>query len=216
MARLYSDLYGAGRYYYDLDSAPGIVSPGVGSVSFGGLVPIAVERSEVFRTPATATLTINLLAPASDTILMPNVAALAYVGQIAAEQRILILTPTNPPDYSNAQETAPTILYINTITPTTGLVSLSELTLNVTQGGNILTVTPGVASLSNGTGVPTLIFSVIGVGSSVMNGLTPGLVTTLAIDLADGAAITVYGLAPTIDVGFVWRDVEQPPALTWA
>lgn len=216
MARLYSDLYGAGRYYYDLDSAPGIVSPGVGSVSFGGLVPIAVERSEVFRTPATATLTINLLAPSSDTILMPNVAALAYVGQIAAEQRILILTPTNPPDYSNAQETAPTILYINTITPTTGLVSLSELTLNVTQGGNILTVTPGVASLSNGTGVPTLIFSVIGVGSSVMNGLTPGLVTTLAIDLADGAAITVYGLAPTIDVGFVWRDVEQPPALTWA
>lgn len=216
MARLFSDLYGAGRYYYDLDSAPGLVSPGVGLVSFVGQIPIAVERSEVFRTPATATLTINLLAPSSDTILLPNVAALAYVGQIAAEQRILIVTPTNQPDYSNAQETAPTILYINTITPTTGLVSLSELTLNVTQGGNILTVTPGVASLSNGTGVPTLIFSVIGVGSSVMNGLTPGLVTTLAIDLADGAAITVYGLAPTIDVGFVWRDVEQPPALTWA
>jgi hypothetical protein len=216
MARLYSDLYGAGRYYYDLDSAPGVVSPGVGLVIFVGQIPIAVERSEVFRTPATATLTINLLAPSSDTILMPNVAALAYVGQIAAEQRILILTPTNPPDYGTPAEYIPTLVCVRNISPTTGAVSLSALALNVSQGGNILTVTPGVASLSNGTGVPTLIFSVIGVGSSAMNGLAPDLVTTLVIDLADGTAITVNGLAPTVEIGFVWRDVEQPPALTWA
>lgn len=216
MARLWSDLRGSGRYWYDLDSAPGIVSPGVGAVSFGGLIPIAVERVEVFRTPATAALTINLLSPSSDTILMPARAALAYVGQIAAEQRILIVTPTNPPDYGAPQELAPTILYINTITPTTGLVRLSALTINVTQGGNVLIITPGVASLSNVTGVPTLIFSVIGVSSQVMNGLVPGLVTTLAIDAVEVATLTVNGFAPTIDVGFVWRDVDAPPALNWA
>lgn len=216
MARLYSDLYGAGRYYFDLDSAPGIVTPGVGSVSFGGLVPIAVEPSSVFRTPATAALTLNLLAPASDTFLLPAQATLALSGQIAGELRQQVITPTNPPDYGTPQELAPTILYINTITPTTGLVQLSALALNVTQGGNIVTVSPGVASLSLGSGQPTLIFSVIGVGSVSMNGLAPGLVTTLAIDMGEGVTLTVNGLAPTIDVGFVWRDVEQPPALNWA
>ena len=216
MARLYSDLYGAGRYYYDLDSAPGIVTPGVGAVSFGGLVPIAVQPTSVFRTPATAALAVNLLATGLGVPLSPAVGLLTSAGLIAGELRQVTVTPTNPPDYGTPQQLVPTLLYIDTITPTTGLARLSALTLNVTQGGNVLIVTPGVASLSNGTGVPTLIFSVIGVGSSVMNGLTPGLVTTLAIDLADGAAITVYGLAPTIDVGFVWRDVEQPPALTWA
>jgi len=216
MARLYSDLYGAGRYYYDLDSAPGVVSPGVGSVSFSGLVPIPVEASTVFRTPATAALTLSLLAPVSDTILSPATAVLSSAGQIAGELRQITLTPTASPDYTDAPETPPTILYINTITPTTAAVRISNLALNVTQGGNILTVSPGVSSLSMLTGVPTLIFSVIGVGSASVNGLVPDLQTTLAIDLEEGTVLTVEGFAPTIDVGFVWRDVEAPPALTWS
>lgn len=216
MARLFSDLRGVGRYYYDLDSAPGVVSPGVGSVSFSGQVPIAVEPSSVFRTPATATLTLSLLVPASDTILSPNKATLSTVGQIASELRQIVLTPTSFPDYTDAPETPPTILYINTITPTTGAARISNLTLNVTQGGNILTVSPGVSSLSMLTGAPTLIFSVIGVGSASVNGLAPSLQTTLAIDLEESAALTVEGFAPTIDVGFVWRDVDAPPALSWS
>ena len=216
MARLFSDLYGVGRYYYDLDSAPGVVSPGVGSVLFSGQVPIAVEPSSVFRTPATATLTLSLLAPASDTILSPATAALSSVGQIASELLQITVTPSSAPDYTDAPETPPTIVYINTITPTTGAVRISNLTLNVTQGGNILTVSPGVSSLSMLTGTPTLIFSVIGVGSASVNGLVPDLQTTLAIDLEEGAALTVEGFAPTVEVGFVWRDVDAPPALTWS
>lgn len=185
-------------------------------MSFSGQVPIAVEPSSVFRTPATATLTLSLLAPASDTILSPNKATLSTVGQIASELRQIVLTPTSFPDYTDAPETPPTILYINTITPTTGAVRISNLTLNVTQGGNILTVSPGVSSLSLLTGVPTLIFSVIGVGSASVNGLVPSLQTTLAIDIDDVGLLTVEGFAPTVDVGFVWRDVEAPPALTWS
>jgi len=216
MARLWSDIRGASQYWYDLDSAPGLVSPGVGSVSFVGQIPIAVQPASVFRTPATATLTANLLVPGLGVPLSPAVGLLTSSGLIASELRQATVTPTYPPDYSAQVDNAPTILYIATITPATGSVALSPLTLNVSQGGNIVIVTPQKADLSIGGYQSTLIFSVIDVGAVSMLGLAPSLKTEVTLTVPGFDSPVVIGLAPTVEIGFVWRDVERPPALTWA
>jgi len=217
MARLWSDIRGTGQCWYDLDSAPGILSPGVGDVVYVGHIPIAVQPASVFRTPATATLTFNGQSVSSAVSLIPGVGSLTSAGQIPSELRQATVTPTYPPDYSTLPSAlAPTILYIATITPTTGSVRISNLTLNVTQGGNILIVSPGVAALSIGGTQSTLIFSVIGLGGVTINGLAPSLDTQLTLSMPTVESITVNGLVPTVEIGFVWRDVEAPPALTWS
>lgn len=216
MARLWSDIRGGGQYWYDLDSAPGFVSPGVGSVVIAGQIPIAVEPASVFRTPETATLTVNLLGPGLGVPISPNVGLLTSSGLIAGELRQATVTPSYPPDYADPVTFAPTILYIATITPNTAAVALSPLTLNVTQGGNILTVSPQKAELTLYGYQSTLIFSVIGVGGVSMDGYAPTLQTEITLLVPGADAPVVVGFAPTVEIGFVWRDVEAPPALTWA
>lgn len=96
--RLYGGLLqSAGRrYYFALDSAPGIVTPGPAVLTLNGKVPVAVEPLTVFRTPAPATLTLNGLMPGAPIVLPPAPAALSTVGQVPARQ--LIRTITNALD----------------------------------------------------------------------------------------------------------------------
>lgn len=217
MARLYSDLSsGGGRYYFALTSAPGGISPSPAVLTITGLQPFIFEQSTVFRTPATATLTLNGLSPTSDLILKPAQSALSIAGQIPDELRSLIITPAIPtPDYADLPDNAPTILFINTITPVTGLVSLQSLELNVTPGGNIGYITPGSGLLTLDTpGAITLIFFTVGVGEMSIVGQVPTLITQQLVEPQVGS-MTVNGHEVSLGRSFTWVDVDPPPSVTW-
>jgi hypothetical protein len=218
MARLYSDLLSgsARRYYFGLNSAPGGVSPAPAVLTLSGRGVEIFQNVTVFRNPATAVLTLNGTQVSTDVILRPAQAALSALGQIPGELRQLVITPAIPtPDYADLQSTAPTILFINTISPTTGLIRLQSLELNATPGGNIAYITPitGLLTLQS-TGNVTLIFIDIGVGLATLIGHAPTLLTQLVVQ-PEVASITVNGQQVGVQAPFTWIDVDAPPPLTW-
>lgn len=217
MSDLFDDLQdGSGQdYFFGLDSATGGISPAPATLTISGRAVEIVQQISVFRSPSVATLTLNGRAVSSDIVLSPAPAALSLVGQIAGEYRELIITPAMPtPDYSELQSIPPTILFINTITPTTGLVQLSSPPLNVTEGGNIGFVSPGVGSLSLQTGPLTLIFTEVGIGSLTLSGLAPSLLTELVLS-PDVGSLTVNGREVEVERPFGWIDADPPPTTTW-
>lgn len=219
MARLYGNLLkSAGqRYYYGLDSVPGIVSPSVATLTLQGRDPSAAQNIEVFRTPATAILTLVGQSLASPTILVPAQAVLSTVGQIPAEVRELTISPALPaPVYDPPADLAPTLITIWTTQPTTGLVRLLTLEQNVTQGGNIGFVSPATGQVSLGTLQYTLLLLAggAGVGSLVVNGLAPTLSHELTVTPDVGLIVTSGGEA-VLTLPFIWVDDERQPPTTW-
>lgn len=222
MSDLFTDLVdGSGLdYFYSLESAPGGLTPGKAALTVQGLAPTIFDQVTVFRSPAPAALTISGLAFAPEFAVSPGMGSLTMAGQIAGEYRELIITPTLPePTYDIPEALAPTILFINTITPTTGLVQLNSLTLNVTAGGDIGFISPGVGALSLAYGPITLISNFVDVGAISLAGLAPTLLTekTLGTDeeTFEPGALTVVGLTPTLQVPFGWIDVDPQPVTTW-
>jgi hypothetical protein len=214
---LFDDLQdGSGRdYFFALDSAPGGLSPALGTITAIGLAPTIFEQLTVFRTPALATLTVNGLAVVSDITLKPAVASLTISGQIPSEYRERIITPAIPtPDYADLQDTPPTILFISTITPTAGLVQLSSLPLNVTPGGNIGFISPALGALTIQGVQPVLIFVQVTTGSISMVGLAPAVMTEKVIS-PDTGALIASNLQMTTERPFGWIDADPPPPLTW-
>lgn len=220
MADLFSDLQdGSGRdYFFALESAPGGLTPIRLTLTVEGFAPTIFDQVTVFRSPATATITINGLAFAPDYIVTPAPAALAQVGQIPNELRQIIVTNSSPPDYAEAPSNPPTIAFINTVSPSPGLVVMTSLELNTTPGGNIGFVRPGVGSATLQTLPLSLIFLEADIGTIYVNGLVPALTTEL-IHLAgipvDDVPARVVGHAPTLVVPFGWIDVDPQPPTTW-
>lgn len=222
MSDLFDDLIdGSGRdYFFALDSAAGGLTPGVGSIQVTGLPVTIFQQIGVFRTPATAVLTISGQSLSQAVPLSPAPAVLSLVGQISGQLREKIITlPMPDPVYDIPAALVPTILFINTITPTTGSLTLNSLTLNVSQGGDIGFVSPGVGALSFAYGEVTLIFHPVELGSLALVGHAPSLLTELVIggdeeEMSVGS-LTIQGLAPTLSLPFQWIDVEPPPALSW-
>lgn len=217
MADLFDDLQDSSSrdYFYALDSAPGGISPPTLRLTVSGLAPTIFEQSTVFRSPAPATLALNGRAPVSDVILTPAPAALSLVGQVPGEYREKIITPAIPdPDYGEVRSIPPTILFISTITPTTGLVQLSSLALNVTPGGNIGFVSPGVGALTLQGLEPTLIHVQPEVGSLSISGLAPTLATERVISPETGS-LSLSQLGMSVERPFGWIDVDPPPATSW-
>lgn len=223
MSDLFDDLQDSSSrdYFYALDSAPGALTPGVGSIRVQGLAPSIFEQSTVFRTPAPATLTINGRALGSVTPLIPGVGALSLAGRTAGLHTTLIVTPAIPaPEYEIEEGLAPTIVFVQTITPQTGALNLVSPALNVSQGGNIATITPQVGQLSLASGEITIVFHPAGLGSLTVQGLEPTLLTERILGLEEDGAIgtgslVINGLAPTIETPFTWIDVDPPPETTW-
>lgn len=227
MARVYSDLRdGSGRrYYYSLATAPGGLQSGVGAVTISGLQPTIFQQISVFRNPAPATITLNGLTVPSVTSVSPLTATLAYVGQIPVEQKIRIISPALPlPDYNVPNSLAPTILFVQSVAPGVGSVQLQVLNLNVTQGGNIGFLNPGVGTVSFGALTPTLIFLEAGVSSLAITGQAPTLSLERRIGdvspdpdapIAFITYLTITGLAPSLNAPFQWIDADPPPSTTW-
>lgn len=216
MARLYSDLSdGSGqRYYYGLNSAPGGISPAVGALQIQGLAPTIFQEVVAFRTPAVATLTINGQQVGSGPILLPAQATLSLQGLAPTLQTTIIVTNAMTPDYTNLQELVPTILFIQTVTPAPAVLTLQSLALNVTPGGNIGFITPGVGSLSLQGLAPTIINNQPNVGLLSLVGQIPVLQTTRIVEPAIGS-LTVNGQTPRLDLPFQWIDADPPPTTTW-
>lgn len=219
MAKLYSDLLdGSGRRYYSsLASAPGGISPAPALLTLSGLQAGIFEQSTVFRSPVTATLALIGQSLASPANLTPATATLSASGQVPGRHTTLVITNSLPPDYTDLPSNAPTILFINTISPAPAQLSLQSIEINVSQGGNIGFLTPGVGyvSLETQSLNLTLIFVEVGVGAISLGGLPPALLTTGAARPDEVGGVIISGLAPTLERGFVWIDADPPPALTW-
>lgn len=218
MARLWSDLLrsSGNRYWFALDSAPGIVVPGVGSITLNGNAPAVSDQSQVFRTPATAALTLFGQSLSSPTLLTPATAALSSVGQIPAEQRIKVVSPALPaPDYGTPADNPPTLQTIMLVQPGKADLQIQVLAQNVTQGGNIGFIAPGVASLTL-NGYQVTLPREPGLGFLQVIGLTPTLdANALAIVEPITGYLTTTDLAPDVSVPFVWTDDTRQSGTTW-
>lgn len=214
--RLWSDILSGGgrRFWFALNSSPGFVSPATASLTLSGRQPIAVEPTTVFRTPAPLILTFNGLLVASALRLTPAQAALTVVGNIPNKETIRVITPTATLNYDDLPSLAPTILFIQTISPTTGAIQLNSLELNVSQGGNIGFVSPMAAQLSFVGYQSSFVFEAIGAGALSITGLQPTIHPGLTLQ-PDVGFIPVNLLSPFISKSFTWVDVDPSPPMLW-
>jgi hypothetical protein len=216
MARLYSDLQSSGgsRYYFGLNSAPG----GLSNFAPAGLViigyaPTIQEQLTAFRTPATAALTLNGQLASAEPHLQPATAALGFEGRVPGLLTLKVITNALPPDYTDLPDNAPTILFIQTISPARALLTIQSLEHNITQGGNIGFISPGVATLTLAGLVPNFP-RFADVGLLTVNGRTATILTTLNIS-PEPAALSFGGLAPRLTLPFVWIDDDPVTPVTW-
>jgi hypothetical protein len=219
MSRLYGDqLQSSGRrYYFALDSAPGIVTPAQAIITLEGRVPLAQQPNAVFRTPTPALLTIQGQSLASPTNLSPASATITTGGQIPALVRQLTITPATPaPDYSTPPSLTPALVTIWQTQPGVGSAQLQTLELNVTQGGNIGFVSPGAAQLSIVPQAITLLVLSGGVqpGLVTIVGLEPTLLHSLTIT-PDVGQVVAAGQAHLLSLPFIWIDDDPAPPSSW-
>src|SRR6185295_3638357 len=214
--RLYSDLLDATnrRYYFDLDSAPGGVTPAPATLTIFGRSVTIQELSTVFRTPATAALSLIGLSLGSPVVLIPATAALAVANSVVGLQKLQTITNALPPDYTALPDNPPTLITIMTVSPNKATLTISYPTLNLTQGGNIVSVTPGVGLLTLaglGPNTPVILNSA---GLLSLSGLLPSIRTELIV-APDVGLFTMGDLAPEISVPFLWVDDPPAPTVTW-
>lgn len=218
---LFDDLQdGSGRdFFFALESAPGGLTPTRLTLTITGLQPSLFDQVTVFRSPERATLTINGLSFAPDYIVTPAPAALASAGQIPGELRTVVVTPSLPePSYDTLPENPPTIAFITTVTPDTGLVRTSSLQLNATPGGNIAFLNIGVGQVSLSGYIPNLIFFEAETGLAIMEGREPTILGELIQSVGatiDDIPLRVVGLQPTLSIPFTWIDVDPQPPTSW-
>lgn len=225
MPRLYFDqLRSSGtRYYFALDSVPGIIVPGVATLTINGLAVSVNDQSQAFRTPAVATLTFGGLALQSPGVVTPATAALAYQGRIAGLVTGLTITPALPaPDYSTPPENAPTVLTIMTVAPATAALQFRTLEQNLTQGGNIGFVSPVTGALNIAGRQATFAFYAGTPAALSCVGLAPTITSTILASINPTTGlITVGGLDVVLDLPFHWLDddpvstpiwIDEPPA----
>lgn len=216
MARLYSDLLdGAGRrYYFNLESAPGgIAALGPAALRITGLAPTIQDLTEVFRNPATAALSLEGRLPVLAVIMAPAQAPLSYQGRTPTLLAQTVITNAMPPDYSNPQENPPTIVYIATQTPDRAVLTINSLEHNITQGGNIGFLSPGVGAVSLQGRAPNFPREAQ-VGALTVAGLIPSLHMTLVIE-PEAGVIAFNSLNASLAVPFIWVDEDPPPTATW-
>jgi hypothetical protein len=218
MARLYGNLLkqAGQRYYYALDSVPGIVTPGVATLTLFGRSLAISDQSVVFRTPATATLTLSGLALSSPSLLSPATAALALAGrQASLVTSITIQVPAPSPIEAAEQTYEPTLITIMTVLPGKATLTMNALELNVSQGGNIGFVSPDRATLTLSQFAPNIAIQPDAGGLSVI-GYAPTLtLNTLTVLTPDPAALAMVGADPDISIPFIWVDDSPSPPMTW-
>jgi hypothetical protein len=232
--RLFSDLLSGGgqRYFYDLEGSPGVVAPGVGSITLNGQ---EVQYPGIaFRTPATLTLTLNGRQVNPDVALQPATAALSFTNSVVGLQTIRLVAPTLPSPVENPDNVfVPTLIQIFHREPAVGVVIMSGLAPSLSEGGNIGFRSPATADLLLiGYQYLRNIPPVDGQATPLtLAGLEPGLITELLVTPGVGAMYFGTQSAfpdgedpppatppppPTVDKGFVWIDDDPAPPLTWS
>jgi hypothetical protein len=223
--RLWSDIQdsAARRYWFDLDSSPGVCMPGVGYVSLNGGQP--QYPGTVFRTPATLILTFNGQSISQGIPLVPTTGALnianSAVGQLGLQ---LLISPVLPPaDENPPTPLTPTIIYVNTITPSPATLTLIGYNHSLSEGGNIGFLSPPKADLSLFGYQYTRVIppappedGVDGqLGTATLTGLSPTLELVLVIEPEVGV-LAMGSAAQRLDRGFIWIDDDPAPPLTWS
>ena len=215
--RLFSDLLsGSGRrYYFDLDSSPGVLTPGPATLTFNGYDP--QYPGIAFRTPATLVMTLNGLSIAPEVRLTPAPAALSFANSAVTIRLERTITPSLAPPIENPPAPfAPTIIYVNTITPAPAALRLNGFNHSLSEGGNIGFRSPPTAALSLiGYQYLRSIPPVDGQAAPMtLEGLQPTLVATLVLEPVT-ATIPMEARTPVADKGFIWIDDSPSPPLTW-
>jgi hypothetical protein len=217
MSRLYGDqLQASGRrYYFSLEGAPGVITPAPAVLSFQGRIPTAVEPTTVFRTPATAVLSLAGLLVRSPSLLIPAPAALSAVGSVANQVTSRTITPALAPPIEDPPDPfVPTLITIWTTQPGVAVLTLQALEQNVTQGGNIGFLSPAPAVLTLSTQEYTLLFGEAGVGLLTCIGLVPTIRTEVTIS-PEPAVLSCGEMEPAIHIPFQWIDDPPAPPAAW-
>jgi hypothetical protein len=183
MARLYSDLLDSGsrRYFFNLESAPGGISALPGLITIAGLTPTIQELNTAFRTPSQAALTITGYVALLDPNIRPAQGALTMQGLAPTLMTLQVVTNALPPDYTDLPENPPSILFIQTISPATAVLTTQSLEHNLTPGGNIGFLSPAAASLTL-SGLQPAYPREASVGALSLAGFVPSLHLTLIIN----------------------------------
>lgn len=218
MSRVYADLKdGDGRrYWYDLSNPGGVLSPVPATLTIGSLE--VVYPAIAFREPAHATLNFIGVQVGPEFKLQPATAALSIANSAVGLVTSLTISPSlESPVESPPNDFVPTILFINTITPTTATLTLIGYDHSLDQGGNIAFRSPVTAAL---TLEGRQWFRVVppaeaANGNAIMSGLAPSLATTLIIEPAVGLLYIPETIRVTVDKAFVWVDEDPAPALAW-
>lgn len=217
MAQLFSDLIdGSGRrYFFNLKSAPGGIAVQPGQLQVQGRAPTILNVIQLFRTPATAVLTVAGLPFTANPRPSPAAAQLGLQGQIPFLLRQRIVTNAIPtPDYNPPNDLAPQIVFVQTITPGIGQLNIQGLLPNASPGGDIGYVSPAVGLLQIQGLTPSLIFLEVGTGLLVLEGLEPELLRQLVIT-PDAGSLTVGGFQVALERPFEWIDEDAPPPMVW-
>lgn len=216
--RLYSSLKTStsARYYFALNDAPGVVFPGVATLTILGLSVALSDQSVAFRTPATAALTLSGLSLSSPSLLIPAPSALALSGkQAGLVTSLTISLPVPNPVETPEASYAPTLLTQLLVEPANATLTINSLELNLSQGGNIGFVSPGKATLTL-SGLAPIIALQPQVGGLFIVGLEPTLsLNMIGTVTPDPASLMVVGPEPELNEPFQWIDDDPAPTATW-
>jgi hypothetical protein len=197
-----------------IPNAPVGRTPAPAQLLFSALPPF----STITRNPGTATLALAGLQPIT-TRLFPGVASLAFEnGVISQEREKIIVIPMPDLTYTGTPNNPPTVTVGGGVAPGVATLTLSTLTHQATEGGNIAIRSPATSGL-----VFAGQFSVIGLegalpGLAALAGLAPEIVGT-ETTIEPGVAALALVIAP-FDPSFVaipyqWIDVEPAPVVQW-
>lgn len=216
MSRLYSNLKSAGgaRFYFALDSSPGIISPGVATLTLFGRQLTVTEPASTVREPATAFLTLSGLSLSSPSLLTPAPVVLSLLGRQPTFETILVLqVPAPAPVEAAEQSYAPTLITQMTVTPDAAQILLIGRDLNASEGGNIGFVSPARALLSLEQLAPMLGIQVE-VATLTIIGYAPTLdLNAVGLVEPETALLSINSLNHDLSVPFAWIDddsVEEP------
>jgi hypothetical protein len=218
MARLYSNLKATStaRYYFALDAAPGIVTPGVGTITLSGPSATMTEPASTTRTPATGVITLLGYSTSGPGLVTPAPVVIAVTPRQPSLQTELTIYPTLAQPVETAEPSyAPSLITEMTVSPTTGTISVQPRAANVTEGGNIAFLQPGRTVITLSGPVPIFGFHP-SAGTITLIGYAPTLTTgnNLVIEPGTGT-ITLYGQEPSLSVPFYWVDDDPAPTATW-
>jgi hypothetical protein len=217
MPRVYFNLEGGAgqRYYYGLDVVPGgIMNSEPAVITLRSSANAIQELTEVFRTPATLTITLSAPLATIQPRLIPATATITASGLTATIGFQAIITPALVLDYETPADLLPTLLTQMTVQPAQATITLVSPAVNLTQGGDIRTITPPVGLITLGALAPNFPFFAVAPVSINVIGLVPTLHMTAVIQ-PQAATITVLGLDPTLQTPFRWIDEDPATTPVW-